>query len=227
MSISVAERYCEIMLASATPSAAILHTITKNKLRITLSTPAAVRYTSGRRVSPSALRTALPKLNIPSAGIPRAYILKYSTAPSISSSFVFINASMGCAKKKHATAISTPAAVHSTNAVCTVSEVSFFSPAPMNCATRTFTPLPIPISTPVNSVTSIVVDPTEPRACELEKLPTTATSAILNSTCKSCDAISGTLNRKMFLYNDPSVIVMPPARAESDLDMKIEPLFAS
>ena len=97
---------------------------------------------------------------------------------------------MGCAKKKHATAISTPAAVHSTNAVCTVSEVSFFSPAPMNCATRTFTPLPIPISTPVNSVTSIVVDPTEPRACELEKLPTTATSAILNSTCKSCDAIS-------------------------------------
>ena len=50
---------------------------------------------------------------------------------------------------------------------------------------------------------------------------------MLNSTCSSCEKISGTLNRKTFLYNDPSVIVMPPARAESDLDMKIEPLFAS
>ena len=50
---------------------------------------------------------------------------------------------------------------------------------------------------------------------------------MLNSTCKSCEKMSGTLNSRMFLYNDPSVIVMPPARAESDLDMKIEPLFAS
>ena len=80
---------------------------------------------------------------------------------------------------------------------------------------------------PVNSVTSVDVEPTEPSAVALENLPTTATSAMLNSTCSSCEKISGTLNRKMFLYNGPSVIVMPPARAESDLDMKIDPLFAS
>ena len=68
----MADTYCEMTLANATPSAAILHTMTKNRFRITFKMPAIVRYSSGRFVSPFALSTALPKLKMPSAGIPSA-----------------------------------------------------------------------------------------------------------------------------------------------------------
>lgn len=64
---------------------------------------------------------------------------------------------------------------------------------------------------PVNSDTSVVVDPTEPRASALENLPTTATSAMLNMTCKSCDSMSGMLNKKMFFQSDPWVIGFCPS----------------
>ena len=67
-----AERYSEMTLAMATPSAAFPQTMTKKRLRMTFSTPAIVRYVSGRFVSPLALSTPLPKLNIPIAGMPSA-----------------------------------------------------------------------------------------------------------------------------------------------------------
>ena len=72
MTISVAETYWDRMLASATPSAAMPQRITKNRFSRMFSTPETVRYSSGRRVSPLALITPLPKLNTPSAGIPSA-----------------------------------------------------------------------------------------------------------------------------------------------------------
>ena len=72
---------------------------------------------------------------------------------------------------------------------------------------------------PVKRATSVDVDPTDPSAVALENLPTTATSAILNNTCSRCGKISGMLNRKMFLYNGPSVIVMPLVQLEIVPDM--------
>ena len=62
MKISTAEIYCDVMLAIATPATSRLQTITKNRLRSTLITPAIPRKTSGRFVSPEALSTPLPKL---------------------------------------------------------------------------------------------------------------------------------------------------------------------
>ena len=68
----MAETYWEMMLASATPSAAMPQPMTKNRFSRMFSTPATVRYSSGRRVSPLALITPLPKLNTPSPGMPSA-----------------------------------------------------------------------------------------------------------------------------------------------------------
>ena len=45
-----------------------------------------------------------------------------------------------------------------------VSCVSLWFPAPRLWATRTLTPLPMPIRNPVNSVTRRLVDPTDPSA---------------------------------------------------------------
>ena len=92
------------------------------------------------------------------------------------------------------------------NDVRTAADAPSRSCAPICRATRTFTALPMPIRKPVNSVTSIVVEPTAPSASALENLPTTATSAMLNSTCKSCDSISGPLNTSMFFHREPLVI---------------------
>ena len=60
--ISRADRHWAITLATATPSAAMWHRMTKNRFRITFSTPATDRYSSGRRVSPMALIMPLPQL---------------------------------------------------------------------------------------------------------------------------------------------------------------------
>ena len=84
------------------------------------------------------------------------------------------------------------------------------SRAPRCRATQTLTALPIPIRKPVNRDTRIVVEPTAPKASLLENLPTTATSAMLNSTCKSWDSISGILKNNIFFQRDPSVILFPP-----------------
>ena len=136
---------------------------------------------------------------------------KYSTAPSISSGFVRMRVSIGRASVTPTAPSSTPATTQITSALNTVSRVSSSCPAPRNCAMRTFTPLPSPISSPVNSVTRIVVEPTAPSAIAPENLPTTATSARLNSTCKSWDAISGSENSNMFFQSDPVVMAFDRA----------------
>ena len=66
--------------------------------------------------------------------------------------------------------------------VVTHFDVSSRLPAPMHCATATFMPQPRPMSIPVNSVTSIEVEPTLPSAPLPAKRPTTAISDILNNT---------------------------------------------
>ena len=75
------------------------------------------------------------------------------------------------------------------------------------------TPLDRPMRKPVNSVTSVDVEPTEPSAVSLANLPTTATSAILNMTCNSCEKTSGMLKSRMFFHSDPSVIWISPCAA--------------
>ena len=139
---------------------------------------------------------------------------KYSTAPGSRSSLVFSSSSIGAASVKHRTVMMRPASVHKISDVWTQFLVSSSCRAPRYCATRTLTPLDRPIRKPVKSVTSVDVEPTEPSAVALENFPTTATSAILNGTCSSCENISGTLNRKIFRSSDPSVIEMPAGRAE-------------
>ena len=62
MRMSTAERYWEMMLAKATPATSMRTTSTKKRLSTMLSTPANVRNRRGRRVSPRALKMALPKL---------------------------------------------------------------------------------------------------------------------------------------------------------------------
>ena len=98
-----------------------------------------------------------------------------------------------------------PAARQRTNEVRMEADTRALSRAPRCCAAWTLTALPMPMRNPVNSDTRIVVDPTAPKASALENLPTTATSAMLNSTCKSCDSISGTLNRSIFFQREPCV----------------------
>ena len=90
-------------------------------------------------------------------------------------------------------------------------KMAFLSPLssrlPTKLAITTFTPLPIPIKKPVNSVTKIAVEPTEPKAFSfiVEKLPTTAISEILNNTCKILEAIRGILNKNIPFHKLPSV----------------------
>ena len=103
-----------------------------------------------------------------------------------------------------------PVARQMTNAVRMEEAVRTLCCAPRCCATRTLTALPIPMRNPVNNDTRMVVDPTAPKASALENLPTTATSAILKSTCKSWDSISGTLKRNIFFHREPSVIWISP-----------------
>ena len=74
--IRIAERYCAMILAIATPITPRLHMITKKRLRIILIIPESDRKYKGLLVSPAALRTALPKLNMASAGIPKRYIFR-------------------------------------------------------------------------------------------------------------------------------------------------------
>ena len=103
-----------------------------------------------------------------------------------------------------------PVTRQSTNEVRMDADVRALSFAPRCCAIRTLTALPMPIRKPVNSVTRMVVEPTAPKASALEYLPTIATSAILKSTCKSCDSMSGALKINMFFHSEPSVIRTSP-----------------
>ena len=162
--IITADSTCAMTLAIATPSAAMWHFMTKNRFSITFSMPDIVRYSSGLFVSPAALSTPLPKLYTAIAGMPSAYMLKYSTAPSSSSSFVRSSTNMSLAKTQHIRHSSTPAAAQMMKEVWMFFSVLSLSSAPSERATSTFTPLPSPIKKPVKSVTSCVVEPTAPSA---------------------------------------------------------------
>ena len=60
--ISAAETHWEMTVARATPATPIENAITKIRFSTTLMIPAVKRKYSGLLVSPTALRTALPKL---------------------------------------------------------------------------------------------------------------------------------------------------------------------
>ena len=135
---------------------------------------------------------------------------KHNTAPSIRSSFVPSSSNMNRAEIRQSTIMIQPVARHSTNEVRTEAAMRSLSRAPRCRATRTLTALPIPMRKPVNNDTRIVVEPTAPNASALENLPTTATSAILKSTCKSWDSISGMLKKSIFFHREPSVIRISP-----------------
>lgn len=66
-------------------------------------------------------------------------------------------------------------------------------------------PLLRPMRKPVNRVTKMLVEPTEPRAVEPAKRPTTATSDMLKRTCSRLDRTSGRLTRRICLARGPSV----------------------
>ena len=66
----IAERYSEIIVARATPLTAISQTITKKRLRSTLSIPEPARIYRALFESPRERSTDEPKLYITLAGIP-------------------------------------------------------------------------------------------------------------------------------------------------------------
>ena len=76
---------------------------------------------------------------------------------------------------------------------------------PMKCAVSAFTPLPMPIKKPVNSTTSVDVEPTEPRELALPKLDTTNMSDRLKSTCRTLDNMSGSENSIICFHKFPCV----------------------
>ena len=142
---------------------------------------------------------------MPSAGIPRKYILRYSAAPSISSSLVFMTSRITLENTSPNSRRITPMSAHIHAAECTTSRTSLFFFAPMYCAVITFTPPDTPIKNVVNSVTSVVVEPTLPSACEPANCPTTAMSDMLKSTCKRFDSTSGMLNTRICFARGPFV----------------------
>ena len=97
----------------------------------------------------------------------------------------------GRAKISPSASIKKPAIRHTRNDVWTDSRTFFSLRAPKCVATSTLAPLPRPIRKPVNRKMSVVVEPTEPMAAELEKRPTTARSTMLKSICKRLVNISG------------------------------------
>lgn len=76
----------------------------------------------------------------------------------------------------------------------------------MYLAARTFTPFPIPIRNPVNSITRIVVEPMAPSASAHENFPTTTISDILKHTCNKFNKIRGMLKRNTRLPSEHDVI---------------------
>ena len=74
--IDVAEIYCEIIVAIATPATLILNLITSIKFNDTLTSPETESMKSGFFVSPVALTIPAPKLNTIPAGAPKKNIFK-------------------------------------------------------------------------------------------------------------------------------------------------------
>ena len=108
-------------------------------------------------------------------------------------------------KRKPSAMMMTPTISERISEVCTASCTSWSCRAPIYRATTTLTPLPMPIRKPVNSVTRIEVDPTDPSASGPANCPTTATSDMLNSTCSTFVAISGRENRIICWTSGPCV----------------------
>ena len=106
---------------------------------------------------------------------------------------VCITVRMPREKRTASVIIRTPVVRHRIREVCTVSCRFLLSFEPMWRAVSALTPLESPMSRPVNSVISILVEPTAPSAIGPANLPTTAISDILNRTCRILENISGTL----------------------------------
>ena len=123
----------------------------------------------------------------------------------MSSGLVPISARMLLANTTPTASSSVPARTHTSADAWTVSASSRFAFAPKWRATSTFTPLERPMSSPVNSDTRMTVEPTAPKAMVPANRPTTATSAMLNSTCSRFDKISGTLNASTCFPRGPVV----------------------
>ena len=164
MTMRRADTHWAMALAMATPSADMLQPMTNTRFSTTFSTPAMNRYTSGRFVSPVALRMPLPQLYSPIPGRPMAYSFRYSTAPGKNSSLVFSSRSIGSAKNTHTRHTSTPRPRQIRKDEWTVLSTLSLSSMPSPRAAATFTPAPTPISSPVNRDTSVVVEPTAPSA---------------------------------------------------------------
>ena len=126
----------------------------------------------------------------------------------MSSSFVWSMRSIGPASPAQTRQTSSPAQAQMRNDVCSVRSSCSSSPRPRLRAMATFTPAPMPISSPVKSETSSVVEPTAPRATYPANLPAMATSLRLKSTSSTCVSISGRLKRRIFRQRDPVVISM-------------------
>ena len=178
-------------------------TITKNRSPATLITPASVRKYSGRRVSPTARKTAAPKLYSMVAGMPIKYTRIYSTAWSSTSAGVAIHTSMGRASSRPAAISTNPPNTAVISAVCTVCCASSKSFAPRNRATSTFAPTDMPIKKLTSRLISELVEPTAAIALLLTKRPTTMISVALNSSCSTPEQISGTANSRIRLSNGP------------------------
>lgn len=141
-----------------------------------------------------------------SAGEPRRYIVRYITAPSISSFLVPIRFSTGLERNSPDKSSSSPAIIHITIEVWTAFFTFALFLAPTNSATTALTPPASPSRMPVVNVIIILVEPTAPSASGPTNLPTTATSHRLNITCSTFDNISGTEYINIFFGRDPVVI---------------------
>ena len=70
-------------------------------------------------------------------------------------------------------------------------------------------PPPRPMRKPVNMVTRVVVEPTEPRAVAPTNCPTTAKSARLKSTWRRFEQMRGRLKVRICLARGPRVMSWP------------------
>lgn len=74
MATSPAEITCEMTVAMATPATPRWNTMTRNRFKMTFTTPAMVKKYSGRFVSPTERKIAAPKLYSIIAGMPTKYM---------------------------------------------------------------------------------------------------------------------------------------------------------
>ena len=130
----------------------------------------------------------------------------YNSAPSKNCGLVPISSSTGRASPIASAATNSPKAADTMSAVCAARAEPSSSSAPRRCAMTALMPVPMPIRSPVNRATYVVVEPTAPSAPAEPNLPTTATSDMLNSTCSTFENMSGRLKSNIFFKSGPCVI---------------------